>query len=182
MSPFVLLYAFIAQFGLTLTVFESSVHGFSAAEIGSLYTVNGLVVVALQRPIAAAASRGDALRWLHAGIALYAAGFLMLALRGGLPWAMLSVAVLTVGEDVTSPVVSAIANALADPARRGSYLGAFGMLTGLSRSVGALYGGLAMSALLGDPIALWGSVDALGAAAAALAAAVLGPALRRPRA
>jgi MFS family permease len=180
-SPFVLLYAFIAQFGLTLTVFESAVGGLSLAGIGSLYTVNGLMVVALQYPISRMASRRGTLRWLYTGIAFYAAGFAMLAFGRSLPWAMLSVAVLTVGEDFTSPVVSAIANALADPARRGSYLGAFGMFTGFSRSIGAFYGGVAMSAFLRDPVALWGSIDALGAASAASAAAILGPALRRVR-
>ncbi|MGC8969513.1 MAG: MFS transporter [Conexivisphaera sp.] len=178
-SPFILLYAFIAQFGLTLTVFESAVRLLSLAEIGSLYTVNGLLVVALQYPITSLEARGGTLRWLYAGIALYAAGFAMLGLRGSLQWAMLSVAIMTVGEDFTSPMVSAIANALANPARRGSYLGAFGMLTGLSRSLGALYGGLAMSSLLRDPVALWASVDVLGLASAASAAAILGPALRR---
>ncbi|BBE42513.1 Multidrug efflux permease [Conexivisphaera calida] len=180
-SPFVLLYAFIAQFGLTLTVFESAVRGLSLAGIGSLYTINGLMVVALQYPITSRESRGGVLRWLYIGVLFYAVGFYMLSLGSSLWWSMLSVAVLTVGEDFTSPIVSAVANALADPAKRGSYLGAFGMITGLSRSIGAFYGGIAMSEFLRDPLALWGSIDALGAASAISAAFVLAPALRRLR-
>ena len=180
-SPFVLLYAFIAQFGLTLTVFESAVRGLSLAGIGSLYTINGLMVVVLQYPITSRESRGGVLRWLYVGVLFYAIGFYMLSLESSLWWSMLSVAVLTVGEDFTSPIVSAVANALADPARRGSYLGAFGMITGLSRSIGAFYGGIAMSEFLRDPLALWGSIDALGAASAISAAFVLAPALRRLR-
>ncbi len=178
-SPLVLFYAFIAQFGLTLTVFESSVRGLSLAAIGSLYTVNGLMVVALQYPITSLEARGGVLRWLYVGSLFYAIGFYMLSLGSSLWWSMLSVAVLTVGEDFASPVVSAVANALADPSKRGSYLGAFGMLTGMSRSLGAFYGGIAMSEFLRDPVALWGSVDALGAASAISAAFVLAPALRR---
>ncbi len=177
-SPFTLFYAFIAQFGLTLTVFENAVRGLGLAEVGSLYTVNGLAVVALQYPIALLESRGGTLRWLYAGTAFYAAGFYMLSLGSSLPWAMASVAVLTVGEDMTSPVVYAIANALADPSKRGSYLGAFGVLTGFSRSLGALYGGMLMSMFLREPSVLWGLVDVLGAASAASAALILAPALR----
>ncbi|MDP7982214.1 MAG: MFS transporter, partial [Conexivisphaerales archaeon] len=180
-SPFVLLYAFIAQFGLTLTVFESAVRGLSLAGIGSLYTINGLMVVALQYPITSRESRGGVLRWLYIGVLFYAVGFYMLSLGSSLWWSMLSVAVLTVGEDFTSPIVSAVANALADPAKRGSYLGAFGMITGLSRSIGAFYGGMTMSEFLRDPLALWGSIDALGAASAISATFVLAPALRRLR-
>ncbi len=162
-SPFILIYAFIAQFGLTLTVYEVSFAGLPVTFFGLIYLVNGLCVVAFQYPTAKAITKGGFIRWMGAGLTLYAIGFMFYAL-GGLVMALIGTAVLSMGENIVSPISMSVASLAARRDRRGGYMGAYSMLTSASRSIGSFIG----SSLLGSlksPFMVWPSIDGLGALA-----------------
>jgi len=178
-SPLVLVFAFVAQFGFTLTVFETYYSSLSLTEIGFIYLVNGLTVVALQYPIARALSGRDPIRWIGAGLLLYGVAYAMLPVFKGLAWASLSVFVLTLGEDISTPLIMTVANLLADPSRRGSYMGIYGILSSSARSLGSSVGSALMSGLLDHPLELWGAVDSLGLLAGSAFMGITGGKLRK---
>ncbi|MGC8631807.1 MAG: MFS transporter [Thermoprotei archaeon] len=176
--PFVLVFAFIAQFGLTLTVFEQSVNSFSLVDLGLFYLINGLTVVALQYPIARFLAKRDPIKWIAVGISMYMIAFAMLAFEKSLEGVMLAVFVMTIGEDIDTPLLMTVANLLANPQKRGSYMGIYGVLSSSARSVGSSLGGGLMALYLHQPLMLWGSVDGLGALSAVSVTALTGKKLK----
>ncbi|MGC8661928.1 MAG: MFS transporter [Nitrososphaeria archaeon] len=161
-SPFFLSYVFLAQFGLTLTIYETSSLGMPLTYLGVLYFVNGTGVVLLQYHIARFLSKKNPAKWLKIGLAFYIAGFMLLGLLRSYAGGIIAIAVVTIGENIFSPLAMTIANLLSRPEKRGSYLGAFGMLTSSARSMGSFVGSTAMSFLLMNPVGLWASLDSLG--------------------
>ncbi|MEM0123567.1 MAG: MFS transporter [Conexivisphaerales archaeon] len=161
-SPFILSYVFLAQFGLTLTIYETTSLRMPLTYLGVLYFVNGIGVVLLQYHIARFLSKRDPLRWLKIGLVLYITGFLLLGLLRSYLGGILAIAVVTIGENIFSPLAMTIANLLSKPEKRGTYLGAFGMLTSSARSMGSFVGSIMMSFLLLNPVGLWASMDSLG--------------------
>jgi len=161
-SPFFLSYVFIAQFGLTLTIYETTTLGMPLTYLGVLYFVNGAGVVLLQFHIARFLSKRDPIRWLKVGLAFYITGFMVLALMRSYAGGIVAIFIVTIGENIFSPLAMTVANMLSRPEKRGSYLGAFGMLTSSARSVGSFVGSTAMSFLLMNPVGLWASLDSFG--------------------
>ncbi|MGC8558657.1 MAG: MFS transporter [Nitrososphaeria archaeon] len=161
-SPFFLSYVFIAQFGLTLTIYETTTLGMPLTYLGVLYFVNGVGVVLLQYHIARFLSKRDPIRWLKVGLAFYITGFMLLALMRSYAGGIVAIFVVTIGENIFSPLAMTVANMLSRPEKRGSYLGAFGMLTSSARSVGSFVGSTTMSFLLMNPVGLWASLDSFG--------------------
>lgn len=160
-SPFVLIYAFIAQFGLTLTIYETVNMKVPVSLYGLIYLLNGALVAIFQMPMAKMLYSKNIVRWIEYGIAFYIAGFFIYAF-GGLLYALIGTCITTLGENIVSPLSMTFANLLSKEEKRGSYLGVFGMLSSSSRSLGSLYGSFLLSRF-SEPFAIWGSADLLGA-------------------
>ncbi|MEW6399352.1 MAG: MFS transporter [Bacillota bacterium] len=110
------------QIGVTLNIFLRDARGMGEQQFGYLVTLNGLMVVLLQMPIARRI-RG---KWLGAamagGAALYAVGFAGWARVGSLPALLAFMAVVTLGEMVLAPGLTQLAADLAPPELRARYL------------------------------------------------------------
>lgn len=131
-----------AQLVSPLSVHATSVGGLSEAQLGTLFTVNGVLVVALQRA-ATAAVLGTRLTAAAAfGCLFYVAGWPWIGFASGW-WALAAgMAVVTLGEIVLSPTLNALAANLAPERNRGRYLGFHGLSYQLGHAVGPLLGGL----------------------------------------
>jgi Arabinose efflux permease len=160
-SPFVLIYAFIAQFGLTLTIYETVNMNVPVSLYGLIYLLNGAIVAVFQMPMAKMLYSKNIVRWIEYGIIFYIVGFFVYAF-GGLIYALLGTCITTLGENIVSPLSMTFANLLSKEEKRGSYLGVFGMLSSSSRSLGSLYGSFLLSKLT-NPFEIWSSADLLGA-------------------
>lgn len=160
-SPFVLIYAFIAQFGLTLTIYETVNMNVPVSLYGLIYLLNGAMVALFQMPMAKMLYNKNIVRWIEYGIILYIVGFFVYAF-GGLIYALLGTCITTLGENIVSPLSMTFANLLSKEEKRGSYLGVFGMLSSSSRSLGSLYGSFLLSKFT-NPFEIWSSADLLGA-------------------
>ncbi len=134
-------------------------------DFGYLAAENALLVVLLQIPATLLSRNWSPVAAITAGAALYAIGFAMMApLRGFLPF-FLPVAVITAGECLLQPSVTALLAARAHSSDRGK---AMGLLTIANRSgsaVGPLVGGTLLT--YGGPWALF-SGTAIVAGAASL--------------
>ncbi|WP_169788870.1 MFS transporter [Vulgatibacter incomptus] len=157
----------------TLSVFSSAELGLSKADVGLLYTVNGLFVVLFQVPAVALAKPWGMRRALVLGAVLYAVGYVIFGASSGFGGLAIGMSVLTLGEVVFAPALSDTAATLGDPERLGRAFGLFGLMQSLGVSLGPLVGGVAFDHLRSDHLVLW-SLMAAGMVVVALAYSAFG--------
>ena len=150
----------------TLSVFVVDRLGLSTAHFGSMLTLNGLLVVALQYPLARALEGRRRYRVLALGASLYALGYLSLGWLRSFPALMGAVGVATLGEIVFMPASLAVVARIAPPAERGRYMGLWGLAESFGWSAGPLVGGVLLDLFPRDPRPVWGIIAAMGFAAA----------------
>jgi MFS family permease len=140
---------------------------------GLLFTVNTLLIVAVEVPLIAWISRHP-IHWsTTCGSVLLAIGFGSLAFAHGLPAVLGSTIVWTCGEMLLLPALVSQAGTLSPPARRGSYMGLYTVALNVTVILGPWIGtGLLEHA---GPRVLW-----LGCLAAGLLSAALLWRVREP--
>lgn len=111
------------QYNDALGLFLVKERGYSPATWGLAFTINPILVVAFQYPIARWAARQRARFVLGAGAILQGLAMLMLLPFSPVPWLVAAVVVLVIGEMLIAPVSSALAASLAPAHLRGSYQG-----------------------------------------------------------
>ena len=146
--------------------------GHSTAIYGSLISLNGLVVTAIELPFSSVTRRFPPRRVIAAGSVLLGLGFGATGLVTSAPLLAVTVVVWTFGEIVAAPVSGAYVADVSPPHMRGRYAGAWGMTYGLALIIGPALGTAVYAA---SPDLLWGGCVALGILAAGL---VLSPAAR----
>jgi len=163
----VLLFVVMGQFASTLAVFSTQVVGIAEAQLGILFTINGIAVVLFQWPAARLSNR-IGVRWgLVLGCLLYALGYFSVSFASAFPFLIGSMVIITLGEVTFSPTsMAAVAN-MAPADRIGRYMGLFGLTEALGWSLGPFVGGVLFDALDTSPAALWGIIAAIGMVAAA---------------
>ncbi len=162
----VLLFVVMGQFASTLAVFATQVVGIAEAQLGIMFTLNGIVVVLFQWPAARLSNR-IGIRWgLVLGCLLYAIGYFSVSVASAFPFLLGSMVIITLGEVTFSPTsMAAVAN-MAPEARVGRYMGLFGLTEALGWSLGPFIGGVLFDALHTTPTALWGIIALIGVTAA----------------
>ncbi|NIN71958.1 MAG: MFS transporter [Gemmatimonadetes bacterium] len=148
---------------------------FSSAAYGSLISLNGLLIVFLELPIASITQRLPPRPVMAVGLLLLGLGFGLTGLAVTIPLLALAVVVWTLGEISFMPVAGAYVADVAPVQLRGRYQGAWGSSFGVAFVLGPAIGTVVYSA--GPPL-LWSGCVVMGALAALL---VLGG-TRRPEA
>jgi MFS family permease len=149
------------QFSSTLPLFLVRNLHLPESIYGTIFTVNTLLIVALEVPLNTAMAHWTHRRTLTLGALLYAVGFGSYALVGIAPFGktagvFAAVVIWTFGEMIMMPGSSAYAAEIAPPERRGEYMGLYTMSFNVGFSLGPLLG----ASLLGR----WGPSVAWGAA------------------
>jgi MFS family permease len=116
------------QFGTALTLFSVGVRHFSYEQVGWLYSLNGVIVVTLQMPVAWGLRRQH-LFWMAIGTLCYGAAYMLFYVGTVYAAFLVAMGVLTMGENVVSPLQNTIVAALAGKDDRGSYFGAYTAIT-----------------------------------------------------
>lgn len=150
--PFLLL--LVAYVGVAFVYFQAqttlSLHirasGLSNAVYGSLLSLNGLLIVALELPLTSVTQRLPARPVIATGVFLVGAGFALTALAHSVVLLAMTVLVWTLGEMTHSPVAQAYVANLAPAALRGRYQGAFGLTWAI---------GLVAAPVLGTRLFAW---------------------------
>ncbi|MFZ3330437.1 MAG: MFS transporter [Candidatus Acidiferrales bacterium] len=153
------------QFTSTLPLFLVHNLRFPVSIYGTIFTVNTLLIVALEVPLNSAMAHWSHRRTLTLGALLYAVGFGSYALVGIAPFGktagvFAAVVIWTFGEMIMMPGSSAYAAEIAPPERRGEYMGLYTMSFNVGFSIGPLLG----ASLLGSwgPSAAWGAAFVSG--------------------
>ena len=150
----------------TLSLFMVNYLSYSPAFYGALFTINTLLIVALEVPLNQATAHWPAAWSLLAGCLLFALGFGGLAVVTSATGILVTVVLWTFGEMMLFPAMAAYLGDIAPPARRGAYMGAYSMSLSLALTFGP-WVGTQILAVLG-PTTLWLVMFAFGALAAAL--------------
>lgn len=170
-----LVYALLALIPVATVFFqhESSMPLFLVRDLGLpesvyglLFTLNTVMIVALEIPLNHWTRHWPYRRTLALGSLLYAAGFGSLAWVSGGWGAAATVAVWTFGEMILFPGLSAYVSEIAPARRRGEYMGLLMMAFSVAFIAGTWGGVLAFDRLGGT--ALWGACFVLGTASALL--------------
>lgn len=128
------------QFESAMPLFLVREMHFSATTYGLLFTINTVLIVALEIPLNLATAHWSHRRTLSIGALLVGLGFGVLAFAGGTWVVVLSVVAWTFGEMVLFPGLSAYVADISPDDRRGEFMGLYLMSFGLSFSIGPWLG------------------------------------------
>jgi len=155
-----------SQLVSTISVYTTEVTGISKFQLGWLYTVNGLICIVFQMPMAALLKRLRLPAVMVMGALIYACGYLSFAWQAGFAGLIASVVVITVGEIIVNPSATAMSSLLSKPENLARNMGFFGLVRGVGFAVGPLVGGVLFDVYRGQPIRLWTVLASFGVAAA----------------
>ena len=147
----------------TFSIYLTTQLRLHTADVGLLYALNGLAVLALQVPALGLIRRlgiGVMLPWASL---LDALGFALIGLASGFAGGAVSILVLTCAEVLFDPAQQAAIAEVADPARRGRAFGVVGFASMVGIAVAPLLGGRLLDALGTHHIALWLLISVIGA-------------------
>ena len=161
-----LLFIVMGQMASTLSIFAVDKVDFSTAQYGLLLTLNGLIVIFFQYPMALALRRLEKFRALILGSLLYAVGYLSFGWITQFGWALVAMAIVTTGEIMNSPVTLSVIGELAPQDQRGRYMGFYGLSETLGISAGPLVGGLLLDAFPSDLRFVWAPIASIALIAA----------------
>ena len=150
----------------TLSIYAARVLHLDRAEVGAIYTLNGILVVFLQLPAVGYIRRIGTRRALVAGCLGYAGAYAAVGLAQGHVTLLLCVGCVTLAEIVTAPAQQATVTSLAPPGRIGAYSGLYGLCQVAGQSAGPLIGTLVLDAV--PQRAAWFLLALCGVAAALL--------------
>jgi MFS family permease len=145
---------FYSQFYSLLPIFASQVKGLSQLEVGLLFSISGVTVVALQFPTSSWLEKIPKQTGYILGVIILALGITSIAVAPGFHWLIVSVIVMTIGENMFFPIASALVTEIAPEAERGMYVGAFGLFLSIGSNISPLLGG-AIWQLTGNPYLPW---------------------------
>ena len=150
----------------TLSLFMVNNLNFSPAFYGALFTINTLLIVALEVPLNQATAHWPAAWALLAGCILFALGFGGLAIVATAAGVLVTVVLWTFGEMMLFPAMAAYLGDIAPPAQRGAYMGAYSMSLSLALTFGPWAGTQILAGW--GPTTLWLIMFGFGALAAGL--------------
>ncbi len=164
------LFVVAAQLIMAFSVYSVDWVGISKIQLGYIYSLNGLMVVALMFPCVKLVERFRMSRVMAVGSLLYAVGYFSSAFAGhmqaayGAGFAALfgSMIVVTFGEIFTSPASLALVANMSPPDRYGRYMGTFELFSSVGHFLGPFLGGIVMDASRGNAFFVWGPVGVLG--------------------
>jgi MFS family permease len=168
---------FILQVQLfqTTSIYAASVLHLDRAQVGTLYTLNGILVVLLQLPAIHYINRLGTRRALMFGSLAYALSYASVGLARGHASLLACIAAVTVAEIFTSPAQQTAVGQLAPPGRTGAYMGLFGLSQVTGQSIGPLVGTTLLASL--PPRAAWSALALFGVGAALGYRVLSGPSL-----
>jgi predicted MFS family arabinose efflux permease len=150
-----LLMLLASQLYSTMSIFATGKIGISTEALGSIYSLNGFMVLLLQIPLVAMLTKWKVpvVIQLVAGTVLYAAGYFQLGFAVGAMTIAAAVAVLTIGEIMVQPALYTSVSVEANQSNAGRMMSVSSLMRGIGYSVGPWLGGMLF--MHADKVVLW---------------------------
>jgi MFS family permease len=155
-----------SQLYSTLSIYSTATVNISKKALGSIYSLNGTMVLALQIPLVALLKKLKApiILQLISGTLLYTFGYFQLGFAGG-AWAItLAVVVVTLGEIIVQPALYTAASSEASQSNAGRMMSVSSLMRGIGFSVGPWIGGILYTHA--TPVVLWSVLSSFALIAA----------------
>ena len=162
------LFLVVAQLIAALSVYSVETVGISRAQLGTLYAINGFMVVFLQFPVSSLFKRVTLTGQLTVGAMIYAVGYFLVGLAPGFSFLILCMVVITIAEMIISPPALALVANLSPPDAYGRYMGIFGFFHMSGWSLGPTLGGFLLDVFATKPVLMWAIIAMLAVGASIL--------------
>ena len=130
----------MSQLVVSTSLYSTTYLGFSERQIGMLFTLNGVVVVALQYFVTRILERWRITTGLVLGAFCYAFGYLGVGYAPSFYFAAACIGLVTLGEVAVSPGLQALGANMAPKREKGRYLGVQGLFQQLGSAAGIFIG------------------------------------------
>lgn len=137
----------------SLSVYLRDVHGIQPQGYGFLMTASAITVILFQFWVTRKIKSRPPFLLMALGVLFYMVGFTMFGLVSAYALFVLAVVIITIGEMINMPTMSALAANFAPGEMRGRYMGVFSLMWALPSAVGPGAAGLVLDNL--DPNLLW---------------------------
>jgi MFS family permease len=151
----IFLFVVVSQFSVTLSIYANHIVGLGTASIGLIYFVNGIVVAAFQLPVYLLIKKIGLWNGMILGTLLYMIGYFSMALDHNLVQFLLSMFIVTMGENAVTPTGNAIVSKISGGKKLGTHMGIYNFFNSFGRGMGPAYGTILLSYLI-DPFEIWG--------------------------
>ncbi len=148
----------------TFMVYLGELRGFGADRIGLLLAINTVMVVVLEMPLLARLPAQSNLRWVARGALLTGLGFGLMPYGEATAFVALTIAVWTMGEILSMPMLSVFVAGRSGVANRGRYMGLFSLAFAAATVIAPLAGTAVWERF--GPDAVWHGCLLLGILAA----------------
>ncbi len=149
------------QLFTTMSIFATGELDLSNADVGLIFMINGIAVLAFQIPAVAFIGRIGTNRAVVMGSSLYVVAFLGVGIASGFSTLAMAIFILTLGEVILAPAHQTVGASLGDPKRMGRAFGLIGTAQMLGVAVAPLTGGLLFDSLRHRPVLMWGILAAI---------------------
>lgn len=163
-----LVFLVMAQLIAALSVYTVDTVGISQAELGTLYTLNGLMVVVLQIPTSILFRKFRLSIQLVMGSVVYAIGYTSVGFAAGYAALFICMIIITMGEIITIPPALTLVTNLSPPGAYGRNMGIFGFFQTGGWSFGPTVGGVLLDLFPTRPAITWGIIGVIAMTAAGL--------------
>lgn len=151
-----------SQFSVTLPLYAGIKVGIPSDLIGYVYAVNGTVVVIGQYPISNFMKRYPEIVSMIAGALAYTAGYVLVGLSTSLLQFMGDMVVITLGENLTSPVMNSVVSRIAPRGKTARYMGFLGMVNSTGRALGPSVGAFFLAIYSYNGLRVWSTIGLFG--------------------
>ena len=153
-----LFFTVMGQLMSTLSVYAVEWAGLTKVQLGTIYSMNGLMVVFLQFPAVRFTNTMRLTSAMALGSVLYGIGYGMMGFGGGMALLTLAMIIVTTGEIIATPATQQLASNFSTEATRGRYMGIYGLFNSFGWSLGPLVGGILLDSFRGRPMMVWGAI------------------------
>ncbi|MBI4800905.1 MAG: MFS transporter [Elusimicrobia bacterium] len=130
----------MSQLVVASSLYSKTYLGFSEAQIGLLFSVNGVIVVLLQYSVTKVLEGRRITSGLAAGAVLYGFGYFFFGFSPSFAAAAAAMVVVTFGELAVSPGLQALGANMAPCGEKGRYLGVQGLFQQMGNAAGIFLG------------------------------------------
>jgi predicted MFS family arabinose efflux permease len=150
-----------SQLFSTFPLYMHSAFGFAENRIGQLLAINTVLIVIFEMVLLHGLKKAAPLKVIAIGTLLTGVGFALTPLGRGFFWAALTVAVWTMGEMLSLPLLTTEIANRSHEGNRGRHMGWYGVFFSLAWMLGPLAGAAIYERI--SPLALWFGCGGLGA-------------------
>lgn len=152
-----------SQFSVTLPLYSGIKIGIAVSAISYIYAINGLVVVLGQYPITILMKRFPDMASMILGSIFYSIGYFMVGISPDLLWLILDMVIITIGENLTSPMINTVVSKIAPKPKVARYMGFTSMINSTGRAMGPSVGSLLLFVFAYNGLRVWSFIDIFGA-------------------